>query len=357
MKILIIGAGTAGITAGHLLEQHEVDFEILEASSTHGGRVRKVDNFADFPIDLGAEWIHKWIKAKPAVFTQILKGADPNFPTFPDKPTTISIWKNGKLRARNWYRHFPVPTDLKFTDSTWFDALNRLATPAVLAQTRFDSPVVNIDYSSDRVVATTDSGTSHDADRVLVTVPIAMLQRETIRFEPPLPEDKRSEIQKEEVPGGLKAFIEFSTRFYPDVLHVGGLRRGSALNECVYYDAARGKHSDRHILGFFTQGSAAERYTSHGTDEQLFAHILRELDEIFDGQASEQYVQHIVQDWTREPYIQGSYSQRKANAEKLAESVAGRVFFAGEAMNPNGKTIAVHGASESAYTAVAAMIA
>ena len=64
-----------------------------------------------------------------------------------------------------------------------------------------------------------------------------------------------------------------------------------------------------------------------------------------------------MQDWTREPYIQGSYSQRKANAEKLAESVAGRVFFAGEAMNPNGKTIAVHGASESAYTAVAAMIA
>ena len=128
-------------------------------------------------------------------------------------------------------------------------------------------------------------------------------------------------------------------------------------NECVYYDAAIGKQSDRHVLGFFTQGSAAERYTSHGTDEQLFAHILRELDEIFDGQASEQYVQHIVQDWTREPYIQGSYSQRKANAEKLAESVAGRVFFAGEAMNPNGKTIAVHGASEAAYTAVAAMIA
>ena len=52
----------------------------------------------------------------------------------------------------------------------------------------------------------------------------------------------------------------------------------------------------------------------------------------------------------------GSYSQRKASAKKLAEPVANRVFFAGEAMNPNGKTIAVHGASESAYSAVNAML-
>ena len=88
-----------------------------------------------------------------------------------------------------------------------------------------------------------------------------------------------------------------------------------------------------------------------------FSSVRDELDEIFDGQASEHYVKHIVQDWSREPYIQGSYSQRKANAERLAEPVAGRLYFAGEAMNPNGKTIAVHGACESAYIAVEAMLA
>lgn len=52
----------------------------------------------------------------------------------------------------------------------------------------------------------------------------------------------------------------------------------------------------------------------------------------------------------------GSYSQRKASAKKLAEPVAGRLYFAGEATNPNGKTIAVHGACESAYSAVEAML-
>ena len=57
-----------------------------------------------------------------------------------------------------------------------------------------------------------------------------------------------------------------------------------------------------------------KRQTSHGTDDELFAYVLAELDEIFDGKASEHYLKHIVQDWTREPCIGGSYSQRKPSA-------------------------------------------
>lgn len=344
--------------AGHLLAEQGVDFKIFEASDTYGGRVRKVEDFADFPIDLGAEWIHKWIAAKPAVFTSLLGGADQRFPTFADKPKTIAKWKDGKLRNQNWLRFLPMPTDLKFTDSTWFDALDTLVTPELLTRTHFNSPINHIAYGSDMVTVTTESGTTDVADKVLVTVPIAMLQREAIRFDPPLPEDKLTEFQKEEVPGGLKAFVEFSQRFYPDVLHVGGgPLSGGALNECSYYNAAMGKNSTRHILGFFSQGAKAERYTAHSTDDELFAYILAELDQIFDGKASEHYVKHIVQDWTREPYIGGSYSQRKASAKKLATPVAGQMFFAGEAMNPSGRTIAVHGACESSYVAVEAMLA
>ncbi|MGI9641352.1 MAG: NAD(P)-binding protein [Acidimicrobiia bacterium] len=104
VKILIIGAGAAGITAVHLLAEHDVDFEIIEAGRTYGGRVRKVEGFADFPIDVGAEWIHQWIKAKPAVFSRLLDGADQRFPTFHDKPKTYALWKDGKLRVQNWLR-------------------------------------------------------------------------------------------------------------------------------------------------------------------------------------------------------------------------------------------------------------
>jgi monoamine oxidase len=245
-----------------------------------------------------------------------------------------------------------IPTD---TDRPQVHRLDTLVTPELLERTHFDSPVASVEYGTDSVAVTTNSGERHHGDKALVTVPIAILQRETIRFDPPLPAEKRSEIMKEEVPGGLKVFIEFSKCFYPDVLNVGPLFRGNALDNCSYYNAAFGKQSKQHVLGFFAQGSKAERYLACGTEDEIFGYMLRELDEIFNGQASEHYVKHIVQDWSREPYIQGSYSQRKANAEKLAEPIAGRVYFAGEAMNPNGKTIAVHGACESAYAAVAAI--
>ena len=67
-KVLIIGAGSAGLTAGHALKQHNIDFQILEASDRYGGRVMKADNFVDFPVDLGAEWIH----THPSILAKIL---------------------------------------------------------------------------------------------------------------------------------------------------------------------------------------------------------------------------------------------------------------------------------------------
>ena len=31
---------------------------MLEAASTHGGRIKRTNNFVDFPIPLGGEWLH-----------------------------------------------------------------------------------------------------------------------------------------------------------------------------------------------------------------------------------------------------------------------------------------------------------
>jgi len=36
-----------------------ISYQILEATDRVGGRIQKNKNFADFPIDLGAEWIHE----------------------------------------------------------------------------------------------------------------------------------------------------------------------------------------------------------------------------------------------------------------------------------------------------------
>ncbi len=57
-RVIIVGAGAAGLNAGRVLNEKGVNFTIVEASDQVGGRLRKNTEFADFPLDVGAEWIH-----------------------------------------------------------------------------------------------------------------------------------------------------------------------------------------------------------------------------------------------------------------------------------------------------------
>lgn len=59
-KIIIVGAGLAGISAGaKLMEKGYTNFEILEALDRKGGRIYTIDYGTNGQkIDLGAQWIH-----------------------------------------------------------------------------------------------------------------------------------------------------------------------------------------------------------------------------------------------------------------------------------------------------------
>ncbi|KAL6260754.1 hypothetical protein P5V15_008277 [Pogonomyrmex californicus] len=58
IKIVIVGAGAAGIAAASRLMQKNVDdFVILEANDRIGGRIYTT-NFGDNVVDLGAQWVH-----------------------------------------------------------------------------------------------------------------------------------------------------------------------------------------------------------------------------------------------------------------------------------------------------------
>ena len=56
--MIIVGAGAAGLAAAKILEQNNINYTILEATNRYGGRLKKDTTLADFPIDIGAEWIH-----------------------------------------------------------------------------------------------------------------------------------------------------------------------------------------------------------------------------------------------------------------------------------------------------------
>ncbi len=106
----------------------------------------------------------------------------------------------------------------------------------------------------------------------------------------------------------------------------------------------------------FAVGDKASVYTNLATEADIITKILIELDEIFDGKASQAYIKHIVQDWSNEPFIQGSYGidfdeDESTIVSTLAQPIDNKVFFAGEVYSSdNGAT--VPGASETAYDAI-----
>ncbi|MGF1527783.1 MAG: flavin monoamine oxidase family protein [Candidatus Competibacterales bacterium] len=357
MKVIIVGAGASGITAAQILKDKGIEFEILEANSVTGGRLKESSDFADFPIDLGAEWIHKSIRAAPPIASKLLHGKEENHRTFKYVPRTILQYKDGTLHNKNWMRFIlALIQDYKFVDSTWFDFVDRMVTPEIEERIHLNTAVSKIDYSSADVLVTAESGQLFRADKILVTVPIKILQDGLIEFIPELPASQLTAIHGEKVGDGLKVFMEFSEQFYPDLILIGNLFGNPFQDDSSYYNATLGKNSNKHILGLFAHGEKATRYTSQGSNEAIFQFVISELDEIFDGRASKTYKKHLIQNWSQEPFIRGSYSQRKGNVKKMAAPLSNKVFFAGEAMNTKGRTIAVHGAMESSHLAVDQML-
>ncbi len=351
-SVLIIGAGASGLAAGYLLERYGIDYQVLEASERFGGRVKQLDSdFADFPIDLGAEWIHD----HPSILAALRDDAtaEGSVEVIPYSPQSISVWKDDCLSSSNWARHYYQ--EYKFKRTTWYGFLERYIAPSVLPNILFEQPVVQIDTTGNQVEVTTEDGTVYRADRVLLTVPIAVLQSGSISFVPELSQERIDALDRIEVPHGIKVFHTFTRRFYPDLILDGGLLDENARDK-LYYDAAFGKGASSHVMGLFWVSNEASRLTELESDEAIVDAVIAELDLMFDGKASRYLTDSIVQNWSADPYIRGAYSVdfvggQSAVTSVLQDPIDGRVFLSGEAFGGDNSST-VHGAMESAYAMV-----
>ncbi len=351
-SVLIIGAGAAGLMAGHFLQQNGIDFQILEASSVYGGRVKRADSFADFPIDLGAEWIH----TDPSILADLVN--DPSVQASIDiinyRPQEIHVWKNNELKKRNFFSNFYA--EHKFKSTTWFGFFEQYIVPGIADRINYNTQVTNIDFSGSEINVTDQNSNSYLADKIILTVPLTVLQNDVISFIPGLPTTKTNALSNVDMPSGIKVFIEFSEKFYPDIVFDGGLlEQNDQIGEKVFYNAAFRKDSNRHIFALFSVGEPAKVYTDQGSDEAIFTFLMEELDRIFDGKATKFYQNHVIQNWLAEPFIGGSYSHygnnRSSTIATLQEPIDDKIYFAGEAYHDDWQAT-VHGAGLSAYDAV-----
>ena len=87
-------------------------------------------------------------------------------------------------------------------------------------------------------------------------------------------------------------------------------------------------------------------------DLEIITILLHELERLFKfPKIVSSFVEGKVFNWSTMPFIEGLYSYASKNSysyrRKLASSIDGRLFFAGEATNFNGHNSTIHGAMES----------
>ena len=200
-NVAIIGAGAAGLSAGYLLKKQGIDFTILEASPVYGGRMKTSNNFADFPIPLGAEWT----AANTGYLDQLIGNT-----LVSSKINTVGYTQNEAYGV--WYNNKLIFGDLgtlnyrKFVKSSWLNIFEEYILPAVVEHIRYTTPVTSIDYSGETIFIKTATS-ELKADRVIVTAPLPLLQSKKIQFRPQLPKKNLKTKNKMIVTYGYTANI------------------------------------------------------------------------------------------------------------------------------------------------------
>src|SRR5215469_9923353 len=71
-RVVIIGAGPAGLTAGYLLSKDDVDVVVLEADPTYVGGISRTVSYKGFHFDIGGHRFFSKSKAVEDLWTEIL---------------------------------------------------------------------------------------------------------------------------------------------------------------------------------------------------------------------------------------------------------------------------------------------
>ncbi|HAA15884.1 MAG TPA: hypothetical protein DCE41_30905, partial [Cytophagales bacterium] len=351
-KVIVVGAGTSGLAAARVLEQNGVDYQVLEATDRYGGRLKKITGLADFPIDLGAEWIHNM----PGILNKLKgkAGEEPDEELIPWHLEDSYRWDGAKYKAiPQWYRDafFAFMPEQKFKNSTWYDFIDVNFAQEVKQNIVFNAPVSGIDYTGDQVRVTTKNGDVYTADKVLVTVPMGVLKANYIDFVPALSTAKQEAIESVQFLPGFKLLMKFEEKYYPDIVVCE-----VEVGEKSFYDVAFKKEAESNVLGLLVTGPTAESYYQLGSKEAMLSAALEELDQIFDGKATEHFTgEYVLENWGQSEFTRGTWVENfrfeKSVTETLNQPLEKKVYFAGEAYDVY-KTMGVPGAILSGFYAI-----
>ena len=402
IKGIVIGGGIAGLTVARALTQAGMDITVLEARDRTGGRIWTDRSFGQ-AVDMGASWIHGTdgnpitelarnidTFATSAENTYVLgaNGAEVSDSALETLSEELELFMEAaeelaeELDAdiplsdavriilegepvtplRNW----GLVTEIELDSAASLDRLSLFYTGAddefdgdevvfpggydqivdLLAadlDIRLNQIVRIVEYASDGVRVTTDTDV-FEADGVVVTLPLGVLKAGRVQFSPSLPNWKQNAINRLDMGRLNKIALRFPSVFWqPDADFIGYVSetRGefpTFLNQ--------NRFSDIPMLMSFVGGDFA-RALENLSDEETQARVMNVLRRIY-GASSPDPNGLLISRWGQDPFALGSYSYLPVGAtpddyNALAEPIADRVFFAGEATNSR-YPATVHGA-------------
>lgn len=185
---------------------------------------------------------------------------------------------------------------------------------------------------------TNQKGESVTAKKVIVSVPLPVLQDGDIKFTPSLPKEKTDAVSRMGMEPGTKVICKFSKRFWPENVQL--VICGDEFVPEFWADggAYRGPNAPWTITGF-NVGDAAKNKEKL-SDKETTRLMLAQLNQMFgtpedSSPATRYFLGSLIFKWAEQPFVRGGYSYPKLGSlgdrERLAKPVNNSLFFCGEA--------------------------
>jgi polyamine oxidase len=402
-RVVVIGAGIAGLAAASRLRRAGIECVVLEARDRMGGRLYTID-LAGTPVDLGGSWIHHPIGNPLSAFcddydiardrgdplpslsaydraerrrldhaeTEIYSRTESN--GFWDAVGQLSerlgpdatgldaiesyvserefvdgaarrlrqellteVEANAADRADNESLRWLV-TDEDY-DGELFGDLPRDGYGSVVRalatglDIRFDTEVTSVEIDGRGVRLTCADGSTEIGSHVIVTVPLGVLKRGGLRFDPPLPAPVQRAVDALGFGRYEKIALRFESAFWRDFDLSHLIVFPSAPAEPAMWvfdldDFGAGPVLCAHLFHTITP-YAIDRPAAEAVD--WLKDVLAEVC----GRPVPEPVATAVTSWAHDPFTGGAYTHCPPGADPamldlLAEPVHGRLLLAGE---------------------------
>ncbi|KZP30087.1 amine oxidase [Athelia psychrophila] len=203
------------------------------------------------------------------------------------------------------------------------------------AQVLYNHTVKEIDYSASGVKVTMKDGNALEADYVICTFSLGILQHDDVVFKPVLPDWKQEAIQSMTMATYTKIFLQFDSKYWFETQF--GLYADSTRGRYPVWQGLdlKGFMPGSKILFVTTTGDYSQRIEAL-PDSEVQTEIMGVLRTMFPNVTVPDPVDFMFPRWHSDPLYRGSYSNWPSSFysdhhKNLRATVEDRLWFAGEA--------------------------